>query len=196
MPRCARIHLRSIGRALTRSSRSALPPLATHRTVSPRGYTSLFGLPHGHTQRRRAPPCLRRALQALHQPPRPRQRSLVSSLWVDAIRAQQFHKQSPPTYHVIQDDVSAPLQSPEVEKITGYQSVRGRDGVIEVMYETHWTGLSRPSWERETNLQLLPQQILLYWAGTPNQHRQADRLYGQMRIGAVQRKLSRELTPI
>ena len=95
-----------------------------------------------------------------------------------------------------QDDVSAPLQRLEVKRmpgmaINGHQSVRGRDGVIAVMYETHWTGLSRPSWEREMDLQLSRQQILLfYWAGTPNQHRQTNRLHRQMRIGAAQRELS------
>ena len=73
----------------------------------------------------------------------------------------------------------------------GHQSVRGRVGVIAVMYKTHWTGLSRLSWERETGLQLSRQQILLNWAGTPNQHRQTNRLYHQMRIGATQRELSR-----
>ena len=41
-------------------------------------------------------------------------------------------KKSPP-YHVTQDDVLAPLQRLEVEKITGQQSVRGRDGVIAVL---------------------------------------------------------------
>ena len=30
-----------------------------------------------------------------------------------------------------------------------------------------------------------------YWAGTPDQHRQPNRLYCRMRIGAAQRKLSR-----
>ena len=59
------------------------------------------------------------------------------------------------------------------------------------MYETHWTGLSRPSWEREMDLQLSRQQILLYWAVTPNQHRQTNCLHRQMRIGAAQRALSR-----
>ena len=55
-----------------------------------------------------------------------------------------FSKKSPP-YHVTQDNISTPLQRPEVEKITGHQSVRGRGGVVAVRYETHWTGLSRPS---------------------------------------------------
>ena len=58
-----------------------------------------------------------------------------------------FSKKSPP-YHVTQDDVSTPLQRLEVEQITGHQSVRGRGGVIAVMYKTHWAGLSESSWER------------------------------------------------
>ena len=33
--------------------------------------------------------------------------------------------------------------------------------------------------------------ILRYWAGTPDHHRQANRLYRRMRIGAAQRELSR-----
>ena len=45
-------------------------------------------------------------------------------------------------YHVTQDDVSTPHQQQEVENTTGHQSVRGRGGVIAVMYETRWTGLS------------------------------------------------------
>ena len=46
--------------------------------------------------------------------------------------------------------------------INGHQSLRGRGGVIAVMDETHWTGLYRPSWEREVELQFSRQQILLY----------------------------------
>ena len=64
------------------------------------------------------------------------------------IRTQQLLQEFPP-YHVTQDDISAPLQSLEVEKITGHQSVRGRREVIVVVYETHRTGLSRPSWEEK-----------------------------------------------
>ena len=76
-----------------------------------------------------------------------------------------FSKKSPP-YHVTQDDVSIPLQLLEVEKITGHQSVRGRGGVIAVMYETYWTGLSGPSWERVIDLQRFRHEIGRYWAGT------------------------------
>ena len=41
------------------------------------------------------------------------------------------------------------------------------------------------------DLQLSRHAILRYWAGTPNQHRQTNRLYRRMRIGAAQRELSR-----
>ena len=84
-----------------------------------------------------------------------------------------------PSYRVTQDDVSTSLHSLEVENITGHRSVRGRGGVIAVMYETHWTALSRPSWEWEMDLQLSRLASLRNWAGTPNQHRQTNRLYHQ-----------------
>ena len=101
-----------------------------------------------------------------------------------------FPKKSPP-YYVTQDDVSAPLQRLEVEKITRHQSVLGRGGVIAVLYKTHWVGLSEPSWEREIDLHPSRYHILRYWAGTPDQQRQTNRLYRRMRIGAAQRELSR-----
>ncbi len=96
-----------------------------------------------------------------------------------------------PPYHVTLDDVSPPPERLEVEKITGHQLVRGRGGVIAVLYETHWAGLLSPSWERELDLQHSRRHILLYWSGTPTQHRQTNRLYRQMRIGAAHRELSR-----
>ena len=101
-----------------------------------------------------------------------------------------FSKKSPP-YHVTQEDISIPLQRLEVEKINGHQSVRGRGGVIVVMYETPRTGLSRPFWEREMDLQLSRHGSLRHCPGTPNQHRQTNRLYRWMRKGAEQRELSR-----
>ena len=68
----------------------------------------------------------------------------------------------PPPYHVTRDDVSAPRERLEVEKITGHQSVRGRGGVIAVLYKTHWVGLSEPSWEREMDLKLSRTHIVRY----------------------------------
>ena len=42
------------------------------------------------------------------------------------------------------------------------------------------------------DLQLYLTHILRYWAGTPDQHRQTNRLYRRMWIGAAQRELSRK----
>ena len=73
-----------------------------------------------------------------------------------------------PLCYVTQDDVSVPLQRLEVEKITGHQSGRGRGGVIAVLYQTHWVGLSEPSWERETDLHLSrSHSCLLYTSPSP-----------------------------
>ena len=62
------------------------------------------------------------------------------------------------------------------------------------MYEARWTGLSTPSWDRETNLQLSRRHVLRYWVGTPNQHqhRQTGRLYRRMRNGSAQREFFSE----
>ena len=60
-----------------------------------------------------------------------------------------------PPYHVTEDDVTVPIERLAVEKITSHRSVRGRGGVIAVLYETHWKGLLQPSWDREMNLQHL-----------------------------------------
>ena len=61
------------------------------------------------------------------------------------------NKESPP-YHVTHDDVSAALPRLRVERISGYQSLRCRGGVIAGIHETHWIGLSRPSWGRDMDL--------------------------------------------
>ena len=68
-------------------------------------------------------------------------------------------KKTPP-YHVTEDDVSTAFQRLEVEQITGHQSVRGRGGVIVVLYKMHWAGLNEPSWEREMD-QLMLMLLLL-----------------------------------
>ena len=56
-----------------------------------------------------------------------------------------------------------------------------------MLYKTHWAGLSEPSWEREMDLHLSRSHILRYWAGTPDQNRQTNRLYHRMRIGKTNR---------
>ena len=96
-----------------------------------------------------------------------------------------------PPYRVILDDVTPPPERLEVEQITGHQLVRGRDGVIAVLCETHWTGLLSPSGERELDPQHFRRHILLYWSGKPTQYRQTNRLYRQVRIGPAHRELSR-----
>ena len=55
-----------------------------------------------------------------------------------------------------------PLQRLEVEQITGHQSVRGRYGVIVMLYKTRRAGISEPSWEREMDLHLPRLPILRY----------------------------------
>ena len=107
-----------------------------------------------------------------------------------------FSKKSPP-YHVTHKTTFRLLfrdskwrRSPDTNHRFVVEA-RGRGGVIAVMYETHWMGLSRPSWEREKDLQLSGRETLCYWAGTPNQHRQTNRLYRRMRIDVAQRELFR-----
>ena len=96
-----------------------------------------------------------------------------------------------PRFHVTLDDVSPQPERLEVEQITDHHLVRGRGGVITVLYETHWVGLLSPSCERELDLHHSRRYILLYWSGTPTQHRQENRLDRQMRTCAAQRELSR-----
>ena len=60
-----------------------------------------------------------------------------------------------------------------------------------MLYKTHWVGLFEPSWEREMNPNLSRTHVLRYWAGIPDQHRQTNRIYHRMRIGAAQHELSR-----
>ena len=59
-----------------------------------------------------------------------------------------------------------------------------------MIYKTHRTGLSEPSWEREMGFHLSRSHILPCWVGTPDQHRQTNHLYRRMRIEAAQRELS------
>lgn len=68
---------------------------------------------------------------------------------------------------------------------------RGRGGFIKVVYKTHWAGLSEPPWGRDMDRQLSRTHLLRYWAGNPDQHRQINRLYRLMRIGAAQYEFSR-----
>ena len=179
------------GRALTKCWPLAPAPLLRPRTVRHSGITSSLDLPSdlpGWDARRRV------AIERCKPWANPHDSSDMPK-YLPAGLTQYVHnifsKKSPP-YHVTQDDVSAPLQRLEVEKISGHQSVWGRGGVIAVLYKTHWVGLSESSWEREMDLHLSRSHMLRYWAGTPDQHRQTNHLYHRMRIGAAQRELSRD----
>ena len=79
----------------------------------------------------------------------------------------------------------------EIEQISSHQLERDRGGDIAVLNESHWAGFVSPSWERELELQYSRRHTLLYCSGTPTQHRQTNRFYRQMRIGAAHRELSR-----
>ena len=189
-PRSSRPSSRSTGRAPTKSSRLAPVPPMTARTAplwALSSYTWIY-----------PPTCPARMLAGAFRynaaSPVPTLTTMATcrsvASGVDPICADNFSMKSPP-YHVTQDDVSTPLRRFEVKKIIRHQSVRGRGGVIAVMYETHWTGLSGPSWEREMDLQFFRHEILRYWVCTPNQHRQTNHLCRRIRIGAAQRELSR-----
>ena len=96
-----------------------------------------------------------------------------------------------PPYHVTTDDVATPPILLDVTKTTGHQCVRGRGGAIAVLYEIHWDGLLRPTWERELDLQAFRSHILTYWAAGPTQHQPHTRRYQQLRINAAAREIAR-----
>ena len=75
--------------------------------------------------------------------------------------------------------------------ITDDDSSVTRGGFITVLDKTHWMALSEPSSERGMDLQHSRNHNVRYWAGTPDQPRQTNRLCRRMRVGAAQRDLSR-----
>ena len=68
--------------------------------------------------------------------------------------------------------------------------MRGRGGAIAVLYETHWDGLLRPTWERELDLQAFRNRILTYWAAGPTQHQPPTLQYQQLRINVAAREIA------
>ena len=107
------------------------------------------------------------------------------------VRPQLLSPQVPFPNHATSDDITTPPERLEVKQITGHQFARVRGGVVAVLYETHREGLLSPSWQRKPDLQHFRHHTLRCWSGTPSQHRQANRLYRQMRIVAARRELSR-----
>ena len=101
-----------------------------------------------------------------------------------------FATKSPP-YHVTTDDVATPPILIDVAKITGHQCVRGRGGTVAVLYEIHWDGPPRPTWEQELDLQAFRHHILSYWATEHAQHQPNTRQYQQQRINAASHEIAR-----
>lgn len=88
--------------------------------------------------------------------------------------------------------VFTPSERLDIERITAHRIVRGDGGFIAVMHQTHWGELLLPTLECELNLQPSHRMILLYWAGSPVQHQQANHRYRQMRTAAAARELARD----
>ena len=102
-----------------------------------------------------------------------------------------FSKKSPP-YHVTQDDVSTPLRRLEMEQ-TPTISRSGGEVASSPCY-TRRTGrdsLNLPGSRKLTSTPPAPTLCVVGPARRTSQHRQTTRLYRRMRIGAVQRELSR-----
>ena len=97
-----------------------------------------------------------------------------------------------PQYHMTVEDADGPFERVVVDHISGHQLVRGRGGKLAVMYQTHWKGLMRVTWEREEDLRHFRREILLYWVGDVAQHRPLNKRYRSMRKGAAPRELARE----
>ena len=102
-----------------------------------------------------------------------------------------YSTKSPP-YHVTTDNVTEQPLRLAVSHIYGHQITRGPGGKIAVMYKTHWQGLRRASWERESDLQLHRRAILLYWTQSPQQQLADNKGYRNMRRGAAARELHRD----
>ena len=78
-------------------------------------------------------------------------------------------------------------RSPDTNRFAVEWSHRG--DVRDVLDGSLWTVLGAGM-----DLQVFHHQILRYWTGTPNQHRQTNRLYRRMRIGAAQGDFLRATT--
>ena len=64
-----------------------------------------------------------------------------------------------PLFHVTADDISVPVEPLELTRFAATGPFEA--GVeIAVLYGTHWKGLLRPAWERESDLLLFRQHIL------------------------------------
>ena len=129
-------------------------------------------------------------LQTLRQPVRCRRHTATSPCRPHAICPTRLRDKvaSLPRHH--RRRLHPPILI-DVAKITGHQCVRGRGGAIAVLYETHWNGILRPTWEREMDLQAFRHLILAYWADGPDHHQPNTRQYQQLRNSAAAREIAR-----
>ena len=63
--------------------------------------------------------------------------------------------------------------------------------LVEVLYETHWNGILRPTREREMDLQAFRHLILAYRADGPDHHQPNTQQNQQLRINAAAREIAR-----
>ena len=101
-----------------------------------------------------------------------------------------FADKAPP-FHATAEDVVVNETRVRLDKITRHQVVRGRGGQPASLYETHWDGLLSVSWEREEDLRLFENEILLYWMGNPVQVKGNNSKYRAMRTGRANREYYR-----
>ena len=110
-----------------------------------------------------------------------------------AMYALNKHSSKPRPCHVLDSDVRIEAQRLEVEKITGHnRSVHEAASSLSSTRHTGKAYFALPRNGKWTSATPDDTSILQYWSDVPNQHRQTNRLYPQMRIGAAKRELARE----
>ena len=92
-----------------------------------------------------------------------------------------------PSFHPTAEDVVISGIPVDIEKVTGHQLVRGRDGKLAVMYETHWEGLSSIMREREIDLKNVLRHIVEYWMSSPRQVKGVNSMYRAIRRAQAHR---------
>ena len=103
-----------------------------------------------------------------------------------------YSTKSPP-YHLTEDDVSAPVVRLDIKQITGHYSVRGRGGVMAVIYEIALAWYTPPFFGARDGARdgpptfKMPYFAVLIWFSQPTPY-QANRCYRAMRIGVAMRE--------
>ena len=98
-----------------------------------------------------------------------------------------YTTKSPPV-HATADDVSVPAEYLEIDKMPATSPYKA--GAESSPFSSLCRHLGNVNWTSST-----PQHILEYWAGAPQQLRQANRVYCYMCVGAAQRELSLDKDP-